>query len=503
MNLPKMAKGIAGVELVGYFPRMKLITVIIINKKAAMHRCATLILLSLLLAFGGCQPPDNPRVVNDDDVVGDDDDAPTIYSFPSRLGDGSDSVAHSGQTFRHVLIQDMKGRIGGMTERLNIDWFPAEGDVVGEMDFYFRFDGDSSAEMLHGITTAPAPLQDTYVDISSGKNLVGKLAGNDAVGQHVDWSTDFFGWGGSASPEALVVDWFGQLEDQVISWSNGDYPKDPGGAPVSSVFITEEGTDLQQLLQKFLLGAVAFSQGADDYLDDDEPGKGLLSDHDAVEDGSNYTALEHAWDEGFGYFGASRDYGMWPDEQIAMLEGRDTVDVDGAVDLTKEVVWGHAQNAAKRDRCADCTAPSDFTKRAWDAFLGGRAYIAGRSGTLSTDEVSELAVFRDEALAAWEETIAATVVHYINDMSTDLEGELTGDGFANTAKHFSEMKGFALALQFNRLSPLTEPEFVELHELLGDAPDLVDPAGYGDDLLAARALLGTAYGFDAGNLVAW
>jgi hypothetical protein len=397
----------------------------------------------------------------------------------------------------------MKTRIGGMTDRLNVDWFPAEDEVVGEMDFYFRFDGDSSASLPHNVSTSPDPLQETYGDISSGKNLVGKLAGNDVVGQHVDWSTGFVGWTGASSPEGLVVSWFEQLEDQAIDWAGGVYPTDPGGAPVGSVFITEQGTDLQQLIQKFLLGAVAFSQGADDYLDDDEAGKGLQSGHDAVEDGKNYTALEHAWDEAFGYFGATRDYGMWTDDEIASLSGRDSVDVDGFVDLKKEFVWGHAKNAGKRDRCADCPVAPDFTQRAWDAFLGGRSYIASKSSTLSAAEVAELAVFRDEALAAWEEAIAATVVHYINDLNADLEADLTGDGFATMAKHYSEMKGFALTLQFNRLSPLGSPEFLELHELLGDAPNFADPVAYAEDLVAARALLGAAYGFDAGNLVAW
>ena len=40
-------------------------------------------------------------------------------------------------------------------------------------------------------------------------------------------------------------------------------------APIASVTVTETGLDLRQLIQKFLLMAVPFSQGTDDYLDDD------------------------------------------------------------------------------------------------------------------------------------------------------------------------------------------------------------------------------------------
>jgi len=474
------------------------------------------LLLALSLPLVGCPVAndddsagdDDDSVANDDDSVGDDDDSvgtPDNYTFPSRL-DGTDSVAWSGQTFRHVLIDDMKTRIGGMTDRLDTTWFPADGDVVDELTFYFDFDDGSSTDLDHDIETTPAPLQTTYGDISTGKDLVGKIAGNDATGQHADWSTDFVGWTatGVTTPESLVRHWFEQLEDQAIDWAGGTYPQDPSGANVSAVYITADGTDLQQLLQKFLLGAIAFSQGADDYLDDDTAGKGLQASHDAVEDGKNYTALEHAWDEGVGYFGMTRDYGAWSDADIAAGGGSDTWEVDGSIDLITEKVWGHAINAAKRDNCGDCTNPTDLTKQAWDAFVGGRTYITNKSATLTTEEIAELAVYRDAALDAWEKAIAATVVHYINDTITDVAAWEAGTGdFTDLAKHWSEMKGFALGLQFNRLSPVSDSDFAQVHTLMGQAPDLANASDYQDDLLTARGILATAYGFDPGNVDAW
>ena len=93
-----------------------------------------------------------------------------------------------------------------------------------------------------------------------------------------------------------------------MDWGNGTYPQTSAGEPVASVFVTSDGRDLQQLISTFLRVAIAYSQSADDYLDDDTEGKGLLSDHSAPEDGKPYTALEHAWDEGFGYTGMTRRY---------------------------------------------------------------------------------------------------------------------------------------------------------------------------------------------------
>ncbi len=465
----------------------------------------SLLMLLLAASLTAC-----PVGGDDDDLVGNDDDAglPGTYSFASRLGDGSDSVAYSGQVFRHVLIADMKTRISGMTDRLDSGWAPTEGDVADEMAFYFDFDSASSGSIAHNVSTDPAALQTTYDDISADKDLAGKIAGNDAVGQHADWSSDFVGWTGDGvtNPESLARFWFDQLDAQAVAWGQGTYPKDPAGNNVSAVYVTEDGTDLAQLIQKFLLGAVAFSQGADDYLDEDTPDKGLRSDHDAVADGKNYTALEHQWDEGVGYFGLTRNYGEWTDVDIADSGALDTWEVDGAIDLNTEKVFGHASNAAKRDRCADCSAPTDFTRDALEGFLQGRAYISSKSEDLSEDELAELLVYRDRALGAWEKAVAATVVHYINDTIEDLDTWQTApdaEAFADLAKHWSEMTGFALGLQFNRRSPVTDGQFETLHGLLGQAPDLDDFAGYTGALLAARDLLEEAYGFDAGNVDVW
>ena len=65
--------------------------------------------------------------------------------------------------------------------------------------------------------------------------------------------------------------------------------------------------------------------------------------------------------------------------------------------------------------------------------------------------MNELKAHRDAALSAWEKAIAATVVHYINDVIGDMEAE--DYSFYDHAKHWSEMKGFALSFQFNRRSP--------------------------------------------------
>ena len=456
------------------------------------------VLLSSLLILSACAGDDTDTDTDTDtDVVTTD-----VYAFDGRTGEGS--VVHTGQTLRQVLIADLKGRIGGLTGRVDGGYFPQQGEVRAELDFYFQFDADSAGSVEHDIAYDLPVSPATYGEIGSA-DLIGKIAGNDEVGQHKDWGTEFEGWDaeGVTTPQSLVEAWFDELDAAAVARANGNVPTGPDGAPLPAVHLTEDGRDLQQLVEKFLRGSIAFSQGADDYLDDDIDGKGLLSSHAEVDEGKTYTPLEHQWDEGFAYFGASHDFGLRDPADVASQPWHDT-DGDGTIDLGSEVSWGHATNASKRDNGA--VVATDFSAQAWEGFLQGRALLDATDGELTDDELDTLRGHRDQAVEAWEKAIAATAVHYINDTLQDMSAMDSDDySFADHAKHWSELKGFALSFQFNPRSPLSDADFVELHTLIGTAPVLStataeERAAYADDLRAARTLLGEAYDFDADNL---
>ncbi len=433
--------------------------------------------------------------------------ATDAYEFESAFAPGTSAVAYDGQVMRQLLIDDMKTHLSGITARIDGgSFFPAPGDVAEELLFYFEFDSSTSGQVPLLKATDPAPLQSVYDEVSSGKNLVDKLAGNDTATDHRDWSTAFVGWpqDGVASPEDLVRAWISEIDAAAVARANGSIPLDPQGNPIGAIYLMADGRDLQQLLEKFLRAGVNFSQGTDDYLDDDVAGKGLLADHTAPDGSNPWTPLEHQWDEGFGYFGASRTFGGWSDELIAS-PGYVDVDGDGAIDLLRELTWGHAGNAAKRDLGASAEAPMDLTAQAWEGFMNGRALLSATAGAALTEaQMTELKGWRDQAVRAWELAIATTVVHYINDQLQDLGRIGTTDYvFADHAKHWSEAKGFALAFQFNPRSPLSDADFALLHERLGTAPVLTGEAeidAHRQDLIEARALLGAAYGIDPKNL---
>lgn len=432
----------------------------------------------------------------DTDSGGGELAVPTRYEFASRF-EGADSVSYAGQTFRQVLITSMKREFSTIQEEIdNGGAVFSAGEVRARLNLYYTFDSDSAGQLGHGVVTDPAPAQITFDDITSGKDLRGKIAGQDPNGQHVDWNAvGVVGWGGALGPDALVAQWMDELDALAVDFSTGSIPTDPNGAAIPMWYVDADGRDYQQLMEKFLLGAVNFSQAADDYLDDDIEGKGLQADNSTVEEGAPYTALEHAWDEGFGYWGGARDYLAYADADISDSAAHDH-DSSGAIDLLSEYNFGAARNASKRDRGAAESAPTDLSMDTMTAFLTGRAIIAAADGDLSEAEQMALQAQRDAAIQGWEKALAATAVHYINDTLRDLNDDAVG--FDTLAKHWSELKGFALALQFNPRMTLTDAQFIELHMWIGEAPDL-DPA-YQANLREARSLLASAYGFAASNL---
>jgi hypothetical protein len=461
------------------------------------------VVLGLLVACGGGenQTPDAGADAGVDVDAGTDagtQEAPEVYEFTQRGGTAS-SVAYGGQVLRQVLIEDLKADIAAVGKAIDDGTYaPVAGEVTARLDFYFRFDGQTAGDVPLLLSPSPARLQDTYGALGNA-NLVSKLAGNDEPAkQHRDWSTGLQGFAGASSPEALVSFIFAQLDALAVDRANGIIPMGPDGKAIPVVYVTEDGLDLRELLQKFLGGAVNFSQGADDYLDE-----GLDVDHAGLVAGKPYSALEHHWDEGFGYFGAARDYLLRTDAEVSAAPAHDT-NGDGKIDLLSEYSFGHSANASKRDKGSAATAKTDFSGEAMQAFLEGRALLARTTAALTPAERAKLDDARDRAVAAWEKAIAASAVHYINDVLRDMgKAGTAGYKFVDHAKHWSELKGFALSLQFNPRSPLSASAFGSLHQKLGDRPVLPGHVGfevYKTALVEARTILKDAYGFADANM---
>ena len=134
----------------------------------------------------------------------------------------------------------------------------APGQVEEDLLFYMDTIKDIDVSMVpHKFSTGDqVAAQVNYGDVSSGKNLFGKIAGNDSATDHVDWSTAFSGWtqAGVTSPESLVRVWIQELDAQAVNWTtlSSDTP---------SVYVSPDGRLCSA--SKSSCGVIAFSQGAD------------------------------------------------------------------------------------------------------------------------------------------------------------------------------------------------------------------------------------------------
>ena len=473
----------------------------------------------------------------DSDANGDGDACdpmPTVYAYSGSITDGESSVSYTGQTARHVLMLGMVDAMVALTERPG-----EEAAIDAELSFFMNGDGADGTPhgftVKGGETVIPGP---TYGDISTGKNLDGKIAGGNGQGggETSRLIGDFFGWedgmDGDPLPIELVNHFIDRLAAEASDGSTPSINTIDGPVALDTPTIDALGRDYRQLTQKFLSGAVSFSQGTNDYFQTD------YANALAQEGTKSYTAGEHDFDEAFGYYGASRNIGDYTDDEAAGKGGREgfgngynDTNGDGSIDIRSEIVLGHAQNCAKRDRGSD--GATDFSQDVFDAFLIGRQILdnAAKAGTLTAEAQSALNNQISIASKAWEKCIAATVVHYINDVTADM-GEYQAPDFASLgnfktmAKHWGEMKGFALALQFSPYSPFRDGsvEGIDLDDLkrvldlMGDAPVLADGsqggipvsgsaedaiAAYLSDLQTARDVLEEAYGFDPSVVASW
>ena len=457
---------------------------------------------------------------------------PTTYNFTnSTYVADSDSVSYTGQVARQLLITGMVDYMEAMTESGK-----TESEFLVDLDFYMNGDGADDAATGFRLKNGAADGSDilnavTYGDISSGKNLDGKIAGGNGEGggETSKLITDFFGWQGfeGALPIDLVDSWTAALAAQASDGVALTIPTVDGDVVVDSVQYDAAGRNYRQLLQKFLMGAVSFSQGTNDYFQSDWATQVTLQEGP----GKNYTEAEHNYDEAFGYYGAARDNNFYTDLEARAKSGRDEwkngyhdTNGDGLIDPRSEFNFGHSQNCAKRDvGSAGNTNPTDLSTEAVNAFLAGRHILANASaaGSITDAELAELQGHIKTAALTWEKCIAATSVHYINNLIGDIAGFSNGSyasvsNFTNLGKHWSELKGFVLSLQFSPFSPFRDADvtavdlndLISVYSLIGTAPVLATDGqaaidAYLTSLLQARNILQAAYAFDAENVANW
>ena len=359
--------------------------------------------------------------------------------FPITLkdysGDKTNSVKYTGQMARHVLHDSLKALV-------------KTGDVSKMMAY---FNGEDGLEIIAPKSKDDFIIKQTMVSEIGSGNLSGKT-----------YKGAIAGWGNLTGPEVLehMMTKAGEVE---------------GG------FDPNTGLDYTQLISKFAMGAVFYNQAVNNYL-----GKkmeiGEKPNSKPYKDGAYYTGKEHSWDEAFGYWGsAAHALTLSAEQNYNVAKKKDMASADyngdGVVDLYSEYTFAHAYYASSYDK----GGKTDYLATVNQAFIDGRKVIIDAKGkNLSYDLRSKLLAQRDIISENWEKVIAESIFKYAGSTYKDLvaletildaNGDTT-DAFRKYAKHWGELKGFALALQCGPKN-LGETA-VKMNRMMGFGPVLLN-----------------------------
>lgn len=357
-------------------------------------------------------------------------------------GSKTNSVSYGGQVARHLLhtsLKKMSGSGNGApNEKLN-----------AKLTSYFA--GKAEGRVIVSPASKDGfPLKQVKIDeLSKGKNLSGKA-----------YKGSVPGWPGNMTGSEVLA----FMLDKASSTTKGYDP----------VLAYDYG----QLFSKTAMGAVFYNQAVDNYLDELLAANKKPNDKPYSE-GAAYTGKEHVWDEAFGYFGApAHALSLDAKTLYSIAKGDPKVmkaadaNGDGKIDLKTEMTFGHAYYAADADKSGKTQYMNDIVK----AFIDGRHLLADAKGQkLSGAQRGALIEHAKTIKLNWEKVIAEAAFKYAGSVYKDLKKlQKTEDGvevrkqFRNYAKHWGELKGFALALQMGGKD--LGGTAVQLNRLIGFSP---------------------------------
>ena len=170
----------------------------------------------------------------------------------------------------------------------------------------------------------------------------------------------------------------------------------------SHYLVNANGIEWVQVFEKSLMGACFYYQGTAVYLGE---GKMNVDNKDVVP--GQGTAMEHHWDEAFGYVGIPQDF---PGNTNGIR------------------FWGKYINTHEN--------VYPFNDRIMDAFIKGRAAISNDDLTTRDEQISALR--RD-----WELVVVATAIYYLNNTK-----EVVANNQARGLHFLSEVYGFVASLKW-------------------------------------------------------
>jgi len=376
-----------------------------------MKRIFYVPILAIPLLITACSDDDS------DDPFENQIPVPETYVFERN---GESSVSFSGQTTRILMSEEIIDEIMDETTTAQVlkDMFAHQ---EGNMDF--------SDPALN----------------ASDKNVRGKTAA----------SFDYFS--GNATDQALIrADFESWIDIQVSEvFPNWNSTATPGVAGQladgsSTRYVDGRGLEMDQLFNKSLIGALMVDQILNNYVSADFIDAGTQredNDNGVLEDGNNYTAMEHDWDEAYGYvFGTAQD----------LADPRPTIGQDDSF-LNKYL-----------GRMEGDPDFAGITEEIFQAFKRGRAAIVAGNYEVRDQQAGILRELISEI-------IGVRAVYYLEQARILLD-QPTPD-YGGAFHDLSEGYGFIYSLQFTRRPGSQGPYFTKdevdafLVDLLDDGPN--------------------------------
>lgn len=250
---------------------------------------------------------------------------------------------------------------------------------------------------------------------------------------------------------ARFVNYFNELE-RVSKMRGNTAEQGKAGILGTNRLVDEKGFEYSQFVQKGLIGAMMLDQIANIYLGTDKQS----ADNTTPNEGKNYTAMEHHWDEAYGY-----------------LTSNDTYPVSG-----KESFLGSYASQG--------TSVHDGAENLYLAFLKGRAAIVNNDLTTRDEQIAYIRTQLEKAIA----TVAISYLNKTNSATDD----------ASRFHALSEGAGFIYSLRFAHNAKINRAKSEELLNLLtGKANGFWSLTK--DDINNVRDQIATAFNIDKTTVV--
>lgn len=370
------------------------------------------ILLSLvfLMSCGDHEPQTQIEIQN-----------PTNYEFTR---DGTSTVNFSGQTTRISMAAELVSSLSDLHE------------------------SEASLLEMYGNQTAEGEDADPFSDLAlneSTKSVKSKVAA----------SQDFFASNSveSAQIKTDLESWIKAQVSEINPYANQlAVPGTPGQIADGSKarYVNAKGLEYNQAFTKSLIGALMVDQILNNYLSTavlDAADNIADNNSELAVEGKAYTAMEHKWDEAYGYiFGA---------------DGADFT--DPLTTLGSDIFLNKYLSRVNND--------SDFEGIAsdiYEAFKLGRAAIVANDYSIRNEQANIIKLLISEV-------IAVRAVYYLQQGKIAIENNDMGGAFHDLSEGF----GFVYSLRFTRQANSEESYFTK-SEVDGFTDQLLAGNGFWD-----------------------